>query len=133
MDDDPGGERAQVERVGVEPAPHRGVGGQQHLEAAVEQEPVDLVGAHAPTDPVGRLEHDDVPSTLDEPQRRDEAGESGPDDHDVRGVAHAQAGRSNATRSAARIVEWRNAKPASSSRRGSTRWLTVASVSPISP
>ena len=134
VDDDPGRERTQVERVAVEPAAHRRVGGEQHLEPAVDEEPVDLVGTYASTDAVGRLDDEHVTPGLGEPQRRDEAGEAGPDDHDVRGVAHAQAAaRANATRSAARIVDWRNSNPASIRRLGSTRWLTVARVSPISP
>ena len=59
-------ERLQVERVEVELTPSLGVGGEQHLEATVELKPFDRVGAHAPADPVRRLEHHHLVPALGE-------------------------------------------------------------------
>ena len=53
----PGIEGLQVEGGHVELAMHLGIGGERHLEAAVEREPVDVIAAHPATDAVTRLEH----------------------------------------------------------------------------
>ena len=53
---DPGPERLEAEGVDVDPAAYGWVGGVEQLEAAVDEEPVDAVGADAAADPVRRLE-----------------------------------------------------------------------------
>jgi hypothetical protein len=60
----------------------RGVRGEVHLEAPVEQKAVTLVGAHAASDPVGRLEEDDLGAAFGQHLCACEAGQPGPDDDD---------------------------------------------------
>ena len=79
----PGHEGPQVERGVVEHAGGLGVGGVVELEAAVEQQPVDPVGAHASADLVGGLEHDHVDAVDGQLPCRREAGQARPDDDDV--------------------------------------------------
>ena len=50
-----GVERPELEHVEVEELLHLGVGGQQHLEATVEGEPVDSIAADPAADSVGEL------------------------------------------------------------------------------
>src|SRR6185437_5815807 len=60
-------ERTQAQRLQVELALHSGIGGEEYLEATVEQEAVGtVVGAHAPAGGVGRLQHTHVVSRLDQ-------------------------------------------------------------------
>ena len=59
------------------------VRGEEHLEATVELEAVDDVGAHAPTDAVGCLEDDHVAAGLMQCSRAGESGQAGSDDGDV--------------------------------------------------
>ena len=61
-----------------------GVGGQHHLETAIEEEPVDLVGADATTDAVRGLDDDGVHAGPVQGDRAREAGEAGPDHDDRR-------------------------------------------------
>lgn len=79
----PGTERPQAEGIDVHPALHRRIRRVAHLEAAVEEEAVDLVSALAPTrDPAGLEHHDGAPGVgqhLGAPQPR----EPGPHDHDI--------------------------------------------------
>ncbi len=64
-------ERSQSERHTVELPVQLGVGGEHDLEAAVDQESVDLVGAHSSADLVGCLDDDDLTSgCLSAPWRR---------------------------------------------------------------
>jgi hypothetical protein len=78
-----GAELLQLQGVEVHPLPDRGVGGVEHLEAAVATEPVDDIGAHAAADRVGRLEDRHVVSEIGEPAGAAQAGESRADDDDV--------------------------------------------------
>lgn len=76
------GEALQPEPRDIRPSSDRRVGGIQDLEAPVEQEPVDLVGALAPAHPVVGLEHDHVASGLREARGATEPGEPrAHDDH----------------------------------------------------
>jgi hypothetical protein len=78
-------EGPQVQRGEVQLVSSLGVGGQQDLEAAVESEAVDHVGAHPPADAVTGLEHRHVDAS---PVQRDgarEAGQAGAD-HDHFGI-----------------------------------------------
>ena len=85
-DEGTGVEGGQPERVVVEEVLGGGVGGQQDLEAAVEAEAVDVVGADAAAGSVGALEDERLVALLPEPDRRREAGETGADDdHIMRG------------------------------------------------
>ena len=59
------------------------VGGEEHLEATVELEAVDHVGAHAPTDAVGCLENDHAAAGFVQCSRAGESGEPGSDHGDV--------------------------------------------------
>ena len=61
-DDEAGIEGHQVERLKVDEPAQRRVGGVEQLEAAVEEELVDRVGADPTAHAVGCLEHDDVVS-----------------------------------------------------------------------
>ena len=103
---DPDRERPHPQVINVHPALHGGIGGVEHVEPAVELEPVEHVGALAPTDPVLRLEHDDVESGLRETHRAPQAGQACADDDDVVSVhgptigAHA---RKDARRGAIRL------------------------------
>ncbi len=64
------------------------VGGGEDLEAAVEQEAVHDVGAHAPSRGAGALQHQDVGIAARQLGGAAQAGEAGADDDDV---AHAGA------------------------------------------
>jgi hypothetical protein len=101
-DEGPRHERPEVERGVVEDAPRLGVGRQVDLEAPVEQEPVDLVGPHAPADAVGGLEHGDVDAADGELPRAGEAGQAGADDRDRRHAGLPRTSRRHASR-----VVWR--------------------------
>ena len=84
------GEATEVEVVEVDPPAELGVAGEQDLEPAVEEVPVDVVGADPPADTVGRLEHGDVEPGGGEGSGTGEAGQSGPDHDHV--VFHGGAG-----------------------------------------
>ena len=100
-DDAAGVEALQIEGAHVELARHFRVGGQQHLEAAVEAEAVDDVSAHPTAHPVRRFDDDDVPACLMKHTSRGQAGETGADDHhfgplgQIDAAAHVDAGASN--------------------------------------
>ena len=79
----PGPEAPQVQRIDVDPAPHRRVGGVEHLEAAVEEEAVDLVGALAPTHGIRCLEHHDREPGVRQHLGAPQPGQPGPHDHDI--------------------------------------------------
>ena len=51
-------ERSEIEPVVVECGSGLGVGDGQHLEAVIEEEPVDDIGLDPSSDRVGALEHD---------------------------------------------------------------------------
>ena len=88
-DERAGKERSKVERRVVEDATGLGVGGEQHLEAAIEPEALHDVGAHAPADAVRGLDDPHARSRLVEAEGAGEAGEASAHDHHVRpGVAH---------------------------------------------
>ena len=76
-------ERLQVERVTVELRLHLRVRGEQDLEAAVEAEAVDDVGAHAATRTVGRVDQGDVAAGVAQRTRTGESCQAGADDHGV--------------------------------------------------
>ena len=79
-------ERAEIERVDVELTVEFGVGPQQDLETAVEDEAVDNVAADPPADAVRRLEHDHRAARLVQDSGGGKAGETGTDDDDVAGL-----------------------------------------------
>ena len=76
-------ERPHAQRVDIDPAPHGRVGRVEHLESAVEQEAVHLVGALAAADDLLRLEQHDVLAGLRQAQRAAQAGQARPDHHRV--------------------------------------------------
>jgi hypothetical protein len=82
-DDRAGGEGAEAQRLEIEALSYLGIGGQQDLESAIEQESVDRVGAYAPPDPVRSFEHGDLDSGARQILRADEPGEACADDHDT--------------------------------------------------
>src|SRR6185436_9160498 len=79
-------ERLQVERRVVQRRLRLGGGGREDLEAAVEKESADPVGAHPPADLVGGLEQEAPEARRGESPGAGETSESRPDDDDV-GVA----------------------------------------------
>ena len=79
----------EVEPVVVERGSRLGIGEGQHLEAVVEQEPVDDVGPDPSSDRVGALEHERSAPARDERAGAGEAGHSRADDDDVVFFAHA--------------------------------------------
>jgi hypothetical protein len=97
----------------------RRVAGEQHLEAAVEPEPVDDVGADPAADPSSGLQHRHLTAR---PRAAatgaGQAGQPGTDDHHV-GI-HAASPLPSATRSARRGEGWTNSKPASEQARRDT-------------
>ena len=80
---DAGPEGLQPEGVDVHPAAYGGVGGVEQLEAAVDEEAVDAVGADPTADHVGSLQHDDVAPGLGQRLRAAQAGQPGTHDHHV--------------------------------------------------
>ena len=80
---DAGAEGLQGEGVDVDPAAYGRVGGVEQLEAAVDEEAVDPLGADPPAHRVGGLEHDHVPAGLDQRLRAPQPGEPGSHDHHV--------------------------------------------------
>jgi hypothetical protein len=60
-----------------------GIPGLQNLESAIEQKPVAPVGAHAPANPVGRLDHQRIEALLAKRDGAGKPGETGADDDDV--------------------------------------------------
>ena len=98
-------EAAQVERRVVQRRRRLGVGLQQDLEAAVELEAVDDVGAYPPADPVGRFVHRDLDPGVGEQAGGPQAGQPGTDDGDRCHRAQALPRR---WRRPCSSVEWRN-------------------------
>jgi len=88
------GEPAQLERLAIEFALYRGIGGEQHLETAIESVAVPLERADAAADRVAALEQRDVDAAAGEVTGGDETGEPTTDDEDVRGegIVAARAG-----------------------------------------
>ena len=80
----PRAERPQREVLDVDPAAHRRVRRVEHLEAAVEEEPVDLVGALPSPDHRLLLEQQHRAPRLSEPVGAAQPRQPGPDDDDVR-------------------------------------------------
>ena len=81
--DDASGEGTKLQPLVVELSTSLGVGRVVELETAVEQVAVDLVGADASTDVVGRLEQQDVASALGQGAGGDQSRQAGSDHHDV--------------------------------------------------
>ena len=86
-------EGAQAQRLVVQQRGEVRVGRAVDLEAAVQAEPVDHVGANAAADGVGRLADDDLVAGPHEVHRADQAGDAGAHDDDVRGVRDRGHGR----------------------------------------
>ena len=80
-------EAAQVERFIVEYPLRLGIGVEQHLEAAVEQEALNLVRTHAPADAVGRFVDAHAAAVGQQVAGGGEAGETGADNQNI-GRAH---------------------------------------------
>ena len=85
-------EQPEVEPVEVEHRPGLAVGRGQHLEAVVEQEPVDGVGPDAAADRVRALEDERLPAGGDQRAGAGEAGHPGADDDDVVFRVHDREG-----------------------------------------
>ena len=75
--------RPQVQRVEVGRGTQRGVGGVEHLEAAVAAEAVDDVRRDPAARPVRGLQHHHVEPAAAQHLRRAQPGEPGADHHDV--------------------------------------------------
>ena len=80
---DAGPEGLQPEGVDVHPASYGRVGGVQQLEAAVDEEAVDPLGADASADHVGGLEHHDIAAGVDQSLGAAQPGKTCSDDHHV--------------------------------------------------
>jgi hypothetical protein len=78
-----GPERADIEAGQVHLGLDLFVCGEQHLEASVEQEAVDLVRPHPPSDRVRGVHDVDVDAGAPEETGTCESGESGSDDEDI--------------------------------------------------
>ena len=83
-------ERAKVEAIVVQHASRGRVRGQQHLEATVQQESIDDVGARPSPDVVRSLEHDGLPSRLCQFPGAGQTGQTCPYDHDIRFRPHSR-------------------------------------------
>jgi hypothetical protein len=70
----------QVERVVVEQRLRLGVGAEEHLEAAIEQEAVHRVGAHTPAHAVAGLDDEHGHPGGVQPPGAGQAGQAGADD-----------------------------------------------------
>ena len=77
------GEPPQRQRARVDPPPHRRIRRVEHVEAPIETEPVDDVGALAAADRVLRFEDDDVASRFGEARRASQSRQPRTDHHDV--------------------------------------------------
>ena len=86
----PGGEAPEPERLRVEQPLHLGVRGQEDLEAAIDPEAVDLLGADASSGPIARLEDLDGHPRPGEYPRAGEAGQPRTHHHHV-SMRHAEA------------------------------------------
>ena len=84
-----GSNALEVERVQVDVAAQRGVGGVEHLEAAVEDEPVHVIGPDAPADCVTGLEDPYVETSTGQLPGTGQTGQAGSDDDHVV-AAHAR-------------------------------------------
>ena len=89
-DDGAGIEQGELEGVDVQATLHLGVGRQQDLEATVQLEAVDHVGAHAAPDAVGRLQHAALDPRGGQVLGARQSGQTGADDHDVDMLAHGR-------------------------------------------
>ena len=76
-------ERLEGERVDVHPAAYGGVGRVEQLEAVVDEEAVDSVGADAAADAVRGLEDHDVSTRVCQRLGAPQAGQAGTHDHHV--------------------------------------------------
>ena len=85
-------EQPQVEQLEVEHCPGLAVGRGQHLEAVIEQEPVDGIGPDAAPDRVGPLEDEWLPAGRDERAGTGEARHPCTDDDDVVFRVHEREG-----------------------------------------
>lgn len=74
----------QVQRGEVSVPAHGGVEGVNQLEAAVDEKPVDHVGAHATADGVLALKHRDAFTAPRQLERGGEAGQTGTYNEDIR-------------------------------------------------
>ncbi len=95
---DPGRERLQPQPLDVDARADRAVGRVEQLEAPVDQEAVDLVGADPPADVVLRLEHHDVASGGGEVTGAAQPGQACADHQHV-GVVRAHRATTRAVRS----------------------------------
>ena len=82
-DDGTGAEGAQPQGAQVEGATCLRIARVEQLEPAVEQQPVDPVGAHPSARLLVGLEQDDLESGTAQHPRGDQPGQAGTDDHDV--------------------------------------------------
>ena len=85
-------EQPEVEPVEIEHRPRLAVGRGQHLEAVVEQEPVDGVGPDAAADRVRALEDERLPAGRDERAGAGETCHPRADDDDVVFCVHVREG-----------------------------------------
>ena len=74
-------ERLEAQSLVVEHPPRLGIGGEEHLEPAVEEEAVHPVRAHASARLLRGFHEEAGDALLLEPQRAAEAGHARPDDH----------------------------------------------------
>jgi hypothetical protein len=87
-DERPGIERAQVQRVVVQDPRGLGIAREQHLEAAVEEEPPHPVGPHPPAHAVGAVEHDGPQSPGLQLPGGGQARQAGTHDDDGSAIGH---------------------------------------------
>ncbi len=76
-------EGAESQCVGVDPAAYGGIGRVEQLEAAVDLEPVDAIGADAATHVVSGLDDQHLASGADQLGRAAQSGQAGTHDDDV--------------------------------------------------
>ncbi len=88
-------ERAQIEGADIEVAGELWVGGEQHLETAVEHEPVDQIAAYATADSVRCFEDGNRVSGTGDRRRGGQPSQPGPDDHRIGRTIGGEACASN--------------------------------------
>ena len=104
----PDRELSHPERVDIDPPADGRVGRVEHLEAAIEKEPVDLVGALPPSHSVTRLEHDDLVAGGGHAGGAPQAGQPRSDDDDLVSL-HAPHDKRRERSKGRRLARWSGA------------------------
>ena len=85
---------SEIKRGEIEKSSCLGIGIEIDLEASIQKESIDHIGADSAADSVGSFEHPDAASGFMEPHRTTQSGQTGPDDKDFRiGIGWGGDGR----------------------------------------